>query len=89
MDAQQLDLVTGRQQSQDLRAQVSPLHEVYVSVEWRPTDRELAEELEDLRARLAAARREEMQRRDELEQLRRDFARLSAQLRQLRQAPSD
>jgi chromosome segregation ATPase len=56
-------------------------------VEWRPTDRELAEELEDLRARLAAARREEMQRRDELEQLRRDFARLSAQLRELRRAP--
>jgi uncharacterized membrane protein len=55
-------------------------------VEWRRTDRELFEELEDLRARLAAARREEMQRRDELEQLRRDFARLSDQLQRLREA---
>jgi chromosome segregation ATPase len=54
-------------------------------VEWRPTDGELADELEDLRARLAAARREEMQRRDELAQLRRDFARLSDQLRLLRE----
>jgi uncharacterized membrane protein len=55
-------------------------------VEWRRTDRELFEELEDLRARLAAARREEMQRRDELAQLRRDFARLSDQLQRLREA---
>jgi len=48
------------------------------------TDREVARELDDLRARLAAAQLEEEQRRKELEQLRKDFARLSEQLRRQR-----
>ena len=48
------------------------------------TDREVAKELDELRARLAAAQLEEEQRRTELEQLRKDFARLSEQLRRQR-----
>ena len=44
------------------------------------TDREVARELDDLRARLAAAQLEEEHRRKELEQLRKDFARLTAAL---------
>jgi predicted nuclease with TOPRIM domain len=48
------------------------------------TDREVAKELDELRARLAAAQLEEEQRRKELEQLRKDFARLSEQLRRQR-----
>jgi hypothetical protein len=48
-------------------------------------DRQIASELEALRARLALAQHEELQRRQQLEQLRKDFARLSKQLRDQRQ----
>jgi chromosome segregation ATPase len=48
------------------------------------SDREIAKELDELRARLVAAHREEEQRRNELQQLRRDFARLSEELRRQR-----
>jgi predicted nuclease with TOPRIM domain len=54
-------------------------------VEWRPPDPEITKELEALRARLAAAQREEQERRDDLEQLRKDFARLSEDLRKQRE----
>ena len=47
-------------------------------------DRELANELDQLRARLAAAHQEEQQRRADLAQLRKDFAKISDQLRRLR-----
>ena len=49
------------------------------------SDREVEKELEELRERLAAAQLEEQQRRRDLEQLRKDFARLSEQLRRLRE----
>jgi septal ring factor EnvC (AmiA/AmiB activator) len=48
-------------------------------------DSELAKELDELRARLAAAHQEEQQRRVDLEQLRKDFAKISDQLRRLRE----
>jgi predicted nuclease with TOPRIM domain len=57
-------------------------------VEWRPPDPEITKELEALRARLAAAQREEQERRDDLEQLRKDFARLSEELRKQREGGS-
>jgi hypothetical protein len=48
------------------------------------SEREVAKELDELRARLSAAQLEEAQRRKELEDLRKDFARLSEQLRRQR-----
>jgi hypothetical protein len=51
---------------------------------YESSDEKLARELEELRARLAAAHREDDQRREALEQLRADFHRLSEQLRQQR-----
>ena len=48
------------------------------------TDREVVRELDELRQRLAAAQLEEEQRRKDLEDLRKDFARLSEQLRRQR-----
>ena len=48
------------------------------------SDREITKELDELRARLIAAQQEEEQRRNELQQLRRDFARLSEELRRQR-----
>ena len=48
------------------------------------SDREITKELDELRARLVAAQQEEEQRRNELQQLRRDFARLSEELRRQR-----
>jgi uncharacterized membrane protein len=51
------------------------------------TDREIAQELDELRLRLQASQREEKQRREQIEQLRLDLAKISAELRRLRGEP--